>query len=267
MRRFALEDLYKFLQIPESEIAKFFDMQLDMDIMKIKKLFYESEDEFFEYRENNHKEDYLEKLYIYLNLDVDLYYKYLELNIDINVYFDTIDDLRIWINNCVLENGTYGLAEVYWLNEHLRMRLFKLGRLQFQKRDASEFMELINNAKLGSRITRDYFYFVHIPEGDRLTHESVVDSYLKAKEFFKDEMIFACESWMLSDLLEIVFDKDSNIMKFKNDYIVLEHRMDSNHIVRYLKKGSIIYNKVMQLEQDGVLIGEAFGICLDYISE
>ena len=51
MRRFALEDLIQFLQIPESEIAKFFDMRLDMDIMKIKKLFYESEDEFFEYLE------------------------------------------------------------------------------------------------------------------------------------------------------------------------------------------------------------------------
>ena len=58
MRRFALEDLYKFLQIPESEIAKFFDIQLDMDIMKIKKLFYEDEDGFFEYLETYHKEDY-----------------------------------------------------------------------------------------------------------------------------------------------------------------------------------------------------------------
>ena len=140
MRKFALEDLYKFLQIPESEIAKFLDIQLKIDIMKIKKLFEEDEDGFFEYLEENYKEDYLTKLFIYLNLAVDTYYKYLESNIDINVYFDTISDIKVWINYCIKEKGTYGLAEIYWINEHLRMRIFQLGRLQFQKRDASEFI-------------------------------------------------------------------------------------------------------------------------------
>ena len=267
MRRFALEDLYKFLQIPESEIAKFFDLQLDMDIMKIKKLFYEDEDGFFEYLETYHKEDYLHKLYIYLNLAVDLYYEYLYKNIDLKIYFDTISDIKVWINYCIKEKGTYGLAEIYWINEHLRMRIFQLGRLQFQKRDASYLIELINKTKYKELVTNNEFYFVHIPEGDKLTYDLVVDSYLKAKNFFNDEMIFACESWMLSDRLGLVFSEFSNIMKFKRDYVIFDQKTDENHIVRYLKKDSNLYYRVKQLESEGVLIGEAYGVCFDYISK
>ena len=266
MRKFALENLYKFLEIPESEIAKFFDMQLDMDIMKIKKLFYENEDGFFEFLETHYKENYLAKLFIYLNLAVDLYYEYLYKNIDLNIYFDTISDFKIWIQNCVKEKGTYGLAEIYWLNEHLRMRIFQLGRLQFQKREASYLIEKINQTKYKDLVTNDHFYFVHIPEGDRLSYDLVVDSYLKAIRFFNDEMIFACESWMLSDRLGLVFSEYANIMKFKRDYIIFDSNYEENHIQRYLKEDSNLYYRVKQLESEGVLIGEAYGVCFDYVS-
>lgn len=265
MEKFGLVELYKLLQIPDSEIAKFEEM--DLNINEIKKLFHESEDEFFEYLEKELNGKYLEYLYIYLNLAIDLYYKYLENNIDINVYFDTIDDIRIWVNNCVKEQGVYGLSEIYWINEHLRMRIYKLGRLQFQKRENAEFMPLLKEHNLDKYIKRDYFYFVHIPEGDKLSHDLVVDSYLKAKEFFKDEMVFAAESWILSDKMNLLFSEDSNLMKFKNDYIVLNQYTEENHIKRYLKEGSKALEKVLELEQKGIMIGECFGICLDYIEK
>lgn len=265
MRRFAINDLYDFLQIPDSEVAKFNEINDSLNIDYLKKLFYESEDEFFEYVENNLNEEYLKLLYIYLNLAVDLYYDYKENNIAENIYFDTIDDIRIWINNCIKETNTYGLKEIYWINEHLRMRIFKLGRLQFQKREATEFMDLLKQHTLDKFIKKDYFYFVHIPEGERLSYDLVLDSYQKAIEFFKDEMVFACESWMLSDRLELIFNNDSNVLKFRNDYILLNQIRDENHIKRYLKEGSRLADKVNSLEKDGIMIGEGFGICLNYI--
>ena len=54
MRSFGLEDLCKFLQIPETEIAKFLDVSMDLDIMEVKKLFHEDEDGFFEILEENY---------------------------------------------------------------------------------------------------------------------------------------------------------------------------------------------------------------------
>lgn len=266
MKEFKLEDLYSLLQIPECEIAKFDDIEKKLNINEIKKKFYESEDDFFDYLYENLKEQYLEVLYIYLNLAIDLYYKYIEEGIDISIYKDTIDDIRIWALNCVKETNVYGLREVYWINEHLRMRIFKLGRLQFQKREATEFMDLIKENNLSSYIKRDYFYFVHIPEGERLSYDLILDSYQKAKDFFKDEMVFACESWMLSDRLELILNENSNILKFRNDYILLSQTREENHIKRYLKHGSELLNKVLELEKNNTLIGEGFGICLKYVN-
>ena len=141
------------------------------------------------------------------------------------------------------------------------MRIFKLGRLQFQKRESTEFKEWVSK-KLN--IEKDYFYFIHIPEGERLSYESVLDSYRQAKEFYKDDMIFAAESWMLSDKLDELLGSESNIVKLKNDYIILSQLNDVNPIKRYLKQGSPLANKVEQLESQGVLIGEGFGVCLKY---
>ena len=266
MSEFKLEDLYSLLQIPESEIEKFKNIEEKVNIKEIKTLFYESEDDFFDYLFKNLNEQYLEILYIYLNLAIDLYYQYIEKGIDISIYKDTIDDIRIWALNCVKETNVYGLKEVYWINEHLRMRIFKLGRLQFQKRDASYLIEKIKGTKYFDLVTNDHFYFVHIPEGDRLSYDLVVDSYLKAIHFFNDEMIFACESWMLSDRLGLVFSEYANIMKFKRDYIIFDSNYEENHIQRYLKEDSNLYYRVKKLESEGILIGEAYGVCFDYVS-
>ena len=267
MKEFKLEDLYSLLEIPKSEIAKFEKIEKKLNINEIKEKFYNNEDDFFDYLFEEFKEQYLEVLYIYLNLAIDLYYKYIDKGIDERIYKDTIDDIRIWANNCVKETGVYGLKEVYWINEHLRMRIFKLGRLQFQRREATEFMDLIKKNNLEEYIKRDYFYFVHIPEGERLSYDLILDSYQRAINFFKDEMVFACESWMLSDRLELIFNENSNILRFRNDYILLSQTKEENHIKRYLKAGSNLLTKVLELENSGVLIGEGFGVCLKFVNK
>ena len=267
MKKVELVELYKLLQIPDSEVAKFNQIDSKLNMNEIKKLFHEAEEEFFEYLEEKLPNDYLAYLYIYLNLAIDLYEKYLKAGIDTKIYYDTIDDIRIWANNCVKENNTYGLSEIYWLNEHLRMKLFKLGRLQFQKRENEEFIPILKEHNLDKYVKSDYFYFVHIPEGEKLSREAVLDSYQKAIEFFNDEMIFAAETWIFSDKLHLVFNENSNIMQFRNDYIILNRYCEDNHIKRYLKEGSKALEKVIELENQGIMIGESFGICLNYIKK
>ena len=190
---------------------------------------------------------------------------YIEKGIALEVYFDTIDDLRVWANTCVKETGVYGLKEVYWLNEHLRMRIFKLGRLQFQKREDEEFIARVNAKGYSEYVRKNYLYFVHIPEGGKLSHDLVEDSYQKALEFFNDDhMVFAAESWILSDRLELLFNKNSNLIAFRDDFIILHYEDDVNPIKRYLRENSDVYNKVISLENEGVMIGEGYGICIKY---
>jgi hypothetical protein len=265
MENITLEKLYSVLQVPTEAVIKFTEIKKEIDVKYLTNLYYEDEDGFFDYLHTNLKGKYLEYLYIYINLAVKLYSMYQSSGIDIKIYFDTIDDIRIWANNCIKEEKVYGMKEIYWLNEHLRMRLFKLGRLQFQKREASEFMPLIKEHNLDKYFTNEYFYFVHIPEGERLSQELVIDSYQRACEFYKDEMVFAVESWILSDRLNMLFSEDSNLMKFRNDYQVLSYTKEENHITRYLKEGSSVLEKVKALEDEGIMIGEGFGICLKYV--
>lgn len=266
MNTINLKELYLKLQVPNDAIAKFDEIGKAVDIDYISNLFYKDEEGFFELLEKDYKEKYLEVLYIYLNLAIKLYDMYIDAGIDLNVYYDTIDDLRIWANNCVKETGVYGLKEVYWVNEHLRMRLFKLGRLQFQKREATEFIEMVKEKGYSEYVKKDYFYFVHIPEGGKLSHELVEDSYKRALAFFKDDnMIFAAESWILSDRLEMILNENSNLIAFRDDFIILKFEDNVNPIKRYLRENSVVYNKVIALEKEGVMIGEGYGICIKYL--
>ena len=106
-----------------------------------------------------------------------------------------------------------------------------------------------------------------ITEGERLSYELVQDSYQRAVEFYHDSMIFAAESWILSDKMDLLFAPDSNLIKFKNDFIVLSLTKEENHIKRYLKEGSSVLNKVLEMEKEGIIIGEGFGICLNYVEK
>ena len=78
-------------------------------------------------------------------------------------------------------------------------------------------------------------------------------------------MIFAAESWILSDRLEMLFDSESNLVKFRNDYTILSQIKDVNPIVRYLRSGTKLHDKVLSLEKEGILIGEGFGVLLQYL--
>lgn len=43
----------------------------------------------------------------------------------------TLSDLSIWMNTCRRETGEWGLLEYDWLMNHVSLKLFRLGRLQF----------------------------------------------------------------------------------------------------------------------------------------
>lgn len=59
--------------------------------------------------------------------------RYAEKGIDDNIFFETMDDIRIWVDDHFNRTGEYGLEEFNWLVHHFNLDLFKLGRLQFQK--------------------------------------------------------------------------------------------------------------------------------------
>lgn len=135
--------------------------------------------------------------------------RYQEKEIPEKVFYDTMQDIVRWNETCVRVHGTMGLESQKWvLNNHVKMNMFKLGRLQYRP----------VQGKLDS----------HIPEGEKLTMEACLDSFAQANEFFPKYFPehayteFYCGTWLLDPkVLQFVGEK-SNIADFQKLFEVYE---------------------------------------------
>jgi hypothetical protein len=75
---------------------------------------------------------------------------------------------------------------------------------------------------------------VHIPEGEKLTHELCRDSYGQAVRFAQDHFpektfrAFVCSSWLLSPQWPELLSPDSNIVRFLSDYYIIPVKSDES---------------------------------------
>lgn len=151
--------------------------------------------------------------------------RYAEKQIPDAIFFDTMDDIRIWIDDHRARTGEYGLFELNWIQLHMRLQIFKLGRLQFQK--ASYYGSPVYKKdgvtiRLGEKILN-----VHIPRGGRLDAEAYMDSFRQAVEFFGRYFPeyptdrFMCHSWLLYPDNAKFMRSDSNILRFSSLFSVV----------------------------------------------
>lgn len=144
-------------------------------------------------------------LALYLRLAEDTREQYRRLGIDEKIFRDTMTDLDIWRENCRKQHGVDGLAEYRWLTRHLELKLFRLGRLQFEP------IGWEKKAALN----------VHIPQGEPLDPDAVRQSYRQAYSFFHGSIsCYVCGSWLLLPQLGQILPLESNIMQFQKDYTV-----------------------------------------------
>lgn len=101
-----------------------------------------------------------------------------------------------------------------WLYLYYRFKLFNIGRLQYELRDAMGGAEPLGLNK-GEPVLA-----VHIPVGDKLTEEACLSSFKEANIFFEKYFpeyqyrYFTCFSWLLDRNLEKILKEGSNILKF-----------------------------------------------------
>ena len=152
-----------------------------------------------------------------------LYKKYIQKGIDPQIFYDTMADLRYKLEECRLVHNTCGTFVAGWYKGFFEMRIFALGRLQFEIKNTWFDCE-VN----GKKIPKDTKVLsVHIPRtGTPLRHELVIKSYKMALEFFKDqfdgEIIFICNSWLLDPWNRTVLNDESNLAQFYDDFTIVE---------------------------------------------
>ena len=135
-----------------------------------------------------------------------------------SIFFDTMDDIRIWIEDHRARTGEWGLFELNWIQLHMQLQIFKLGRLQFQ-RTTYYCSPLYQKGKVsipfGSKILN-----VHIPRGGALPPKACDASFSLAETFFKEYYPdyptnrFMCHSWLLYPENAKFMKPDSNILQF-----------------------------------------------------
>ena len=59
--------------------------------------------------------------------------RYKEKNIPENIFWDTMSDIKIWIDDHRARTDEDGVFELHWLMHHMNLNIFKVGRLQYQK--------------------------------------------------------------------------------------------------------------------------------------
>lgn len=219
------------------------------------------------------KSDPMDKLALVLLALPYTYEKYRQMQIDDSVFISTFSDVKIWCDNAFEQYGVKGLVNIRWIAKHLSLRIFRIGRLQYE---FSRFA-ILPNAGIKNIISCPYrlgekCITLHIPQGEKLDNALCRQSLEDATEFFSKHFpyykyrCYTVITWILNPELEKVLGKDSNIVKFGKMFTLLgrvpdsdmnerrvfgykkdrENYMPSNALQRYalerIKKGKPLYS-------------------------
>ncbi|MCM3747250.1 acyltransferase domain-containing protein [Paenibacillus pasadenensis] len=186
----------------------------ELDYARLKAAFYRDSRAFI--RGIRHEAAlHVQLLYLFVRFAADVYSAYKRRGISDKVYWDTFSDIRIWSDMYYRKNGEFGISEYSWLKEHVQLKLFRLGRLQFQPFVMETEVELN-----GSRVKKDQIVLnVHIPEGEPLLPQAVEASFQEAADFFRGiSPVFVCHSWLLYPGLSELLGDSSNIAHFQKQF-------------------------------------------------
>jgi len=117
----------------------------------------------------------------------------------------------------------YGLEELWWLGQSVKMKLFRLGRLQFEPVVIKEFLQ----GKDRTIAAGTHVLNVHIPAGVPLKYEECEESFAWSTRFFEGGYeAYICESWLMSPHLREMLPSDSNIIRFQEMFEVVKVHYD-----------------------------------------
>lgn len=141
------------------------------------------------------------------------------------VFYETMDDVRCKVNECIECFGVTGTFVAGWDERFFRASCFGFGRFQFEEAvyGGGDF-----RLSCGKVLRHgDKFINIHIPSrGIPLTDEIRLDSYRKAYAYFKPlfdggVIIFGCHSWLLFDKHTEFLPENLNIRKFMGDFEII----------------------------------------------
>ena len=214
-----IHELMTRIRLPEEaqqEVMKF--LLEEKEYLSWKEIFYKDVKEFI--MKWKASENHLQwVLSFYIQLACEVYDEYQKQNISDEIFNDSFYDITLWAIECNRKYGFYGLEEAPWVGVTMQMKLFRLGRLQFEPITLKE--DRIGEKvqfKAGTKLLN-----THIPAGEKMDYDECLKSIKKAEEFFGDTYEgYICDSWLLAPALKQFLSDDSNIVKFQNMFEIIK---------------------------------------------
>lgn len=161
---------------------------------------------------------------------------YIDRGITLNVFYDTMKSFAVFEQSYKFEHGVWGFDKPYWAVNHLRMNLYRLGRLVFER---AKFP--FNKYKLQGEIIKkgDNVLMVHIPANEKLELGLCQESYNIADKFSKKHFnfiskAFCCSSWLMHRGLENILQPQSNITKFQKEYEIINETVYNEEPLKWI---------------------------------
>lgn len=214
--RITQEELIKKIGIPDyaAKMIEAFPLS-DGEYEEYRSLFLKDSNAFLT-AVRERKEYRLLFLKLYLRMAWEARELYDARGIPERIYYDTFQDIAVWMENCVRAYGEVGIEQYDWLWRHVKGRLFRLGRLQYEVVKGAEEPELN-----GKKLRQDEIVLnLHIPQGEPLDLEQCKESLREAAGFFENFSEITCHSWLLSPALRQLLPEESNIIKFQSLFSV-----------------------------------------------
>ena len=211
------------LKLPEVSIEALRNYKLDEKVAARLKAAFQEGPEVFEAEVRKEPEADVLVLALYMKWGMDTHYMYAIRGMLWDIFFDTFEDLTLWAKAFTDETGKPGLKHWEWCAKAIKMKVFRLGRLEFEPDTLQE--ELTVGETIYPADTR--VLNVHIPAGGKLTPEAVEDSLGQALSFFRmyyrqEYELLRCRSWLLSPAMEELLGENSNIRQFKDRFAIYD---------------------------------------------
>lgn len=133
--------------------------------------------------------------------------------------------VRECLTKDIYNRGYNGIrvSQMLWGMYFVNCKLIEVGRLQYEYCNE-------NNYK---------FIKIHIPSGEKLLYEKVIDSLEHSKDEIKkyfnlENNEYYCESWLLSNEIKNILDKNSNIYKFRELFEVKDGKNANEDILNFV---------------------------------
>ncbi len=156
--------------------------------------------------------------------------RYSQNGISEDVFYATCDDLRCKNAECMECKGVAGTFVASWYHGILAMRIFMLGRFEYEVceySDGEEYKTACGKVlRKGSPMLN-----LHVPSsGISLTDECRYDSYKLAYKFFADlfpdgKAVFCCNSWLLFPANKEFLPDGMNIRRFMDDFETVSYKI------------------------------------------